>query len=80
MKSLFRKEKKPSSEELRSDPDETGDAQAGQGGRKARLPRTGSFLFSRGAIDTTLLDSTSEDLPGNAQPMPACSEGRETGE
>jgi hypothetical protein len=61
LKALFRKEKKPSSDELRCDPDEEG----GVGGeafqpQAARLPRGGSIIFSRGAIETTLLDSTTE--------------------
>lgn len=57
LKGLMRKEKTPSREDLHRDPDENYER------REAQLPSAGSFLFSRGAVPTTLLDSTTEETP-----------------
>ncbi|MBK4733108.1 hypothetical protein [Noviherbaspirillum pedocola] len=76
LRGFLQKDKKtPSSEELRRDPDDEGDD-----GRESRLPQGLSFMFSRGAIPTTVLDSTTEEAPPRRQDARAPESETETGE
>lgn len=65
LKGMLRKEQTPSSEDLRRDPDETCEW------REANLPSGPSFVFSRGAVPTTVLDSTTEEQAPRQKHNPA---------